>query len=91
MGKKLQFVTFNFQIVSGVIPWKGIGIYELPTYSTSAAQYFSNRAGATQQGYKILGYYTLPKHNRRRHFRPFNHYEYRARCQNVDSSYLSRR
>ena len=91
MGKKLQFVTSNFQIINGIIPWKGIGIYELPTYSTSAAQYLSDRTGAAQQGYKILGYYTLPKHNRRRHSRPFNYYEYRAGRQNVDSSYLSRR
>ena len=58
--KKLQFVIFNFQKYSGVKPWKGIGIYELPTNSTSAAQYLSNRIGATQQGYKIFGYYTLP-------------------------------
>ena len=91
MGKKLQFVTSNFQIISGIIPWKGIGVYELPTYSTSDARYLSNRIGATQQGYKILGYYTLPKYDRRRHFRLFNYYEYRAGRQNVDSSHFSRR
>lgn len=60
MGKLLQFVTIIFQIISGINPWKGIGIYELPTYSTSSARHLSDRVGAAKQGYKIIGYYTLP-------------------------------
>lgn len=74
--KNKQFLSYKNQIISGIKPWKGIGIYELPTYSTSPARYLSNRTGATKQGYKIIGYYTLPKHNRRRYFRPFYNYEY---------------